>query len=373
MNYPPFEIEQYFRQYEFSSPYHLSPSDCEPLTMDELLALASPERRQQFETLWLGYTESQGHPELLSAIAGLHRGIEARQVLEVVPEEGIFLAMNALLGAGDHVVCVYPAFQSLYDIARSKGCDLSFWQPHRQDDGWHFDVDELAALIRPDTKMLIVNFPHNPTGFLPRQAEFERVVELARAEGILLFSDEIYRFAEQDPSTRLPSACELYERALTLGGMSKCFGLPGLRAGWLISQDDDIISQCQELKSYTTICASAPGEFLAIVALENWQALITRCSDIVRRNIEGARQFFARYPDLFWVSYPRCGTISLAELRADMTVQDFAEAAVREQGVMLLPGNIMQFAGNYFRLGFGRAAMPQAFEPFEQVIHDHLL
>ena len=373
MTYPPFEIEQYFRQYEFSSSYHLSPSDCEPLTMPELLALASPERRQQFETLWLGYTEAQGHPELLQAIAGLHRGIDARQALEVVPEEGIFLAMNALLGAGDHVVCVYPAFQSLYDIARTKGCALSFWKPHRNDDGWHFDVDELAALIRPDTKMLIVNFPHNPTGYLPSQADFERVVDLARQRGILLFSDEIYRFAEHDESARLPSACEMYERAIALGGMSKCFGLPGLRTGWLISQDEDLISQCQELKSYTTICASAPGEFLALIALENWSALTARCCDIVQRNIEAARRFFARYPELFWVSYPRCGTISLAELRADMPVQDFAEVAVSEQGVMLLPGNIMQFAGNYFRLGFGRAAMPQAFEPFEQVIHDHLL
>ena len=373
MTYPPFEIEQYFRQYEFSSPYHLSPSDCEPLTMPELLALASPERRQQFENLWLGYTESQGHPELLAAIAGLHSGIKARNVLEVVPEEGIFLAMNALLETGDHVVCVYPAFQSLYEIARVKQCRLSFWKPQRLDDGWHFDVDELAALIRPDTKMLIVNFPHNPTGYLPSQADFARMVELAQARGILLFSDEIYRFAEQDEAARLPSACEIYERAIALGGMSKCFGLPGLRTGWLISQDESLISQCQELKSYTTICASAPGEFLAIVALENWQALTSRCVRLVRDNVAVARQFFARYADLFWVSYPRCGTVSLAELRADLPVYDFAKAAVDEQGVMILPGNIMQFDGNYFRLGFGRRAMPRALEPFEQFIQDQLL
>lgn len=373
MTYPPFEIENFFRQYEFSSPYQLSASDCEPLTLPELLEYASPTRRQQFETLWLGYTESQGHPELLSAIADMHEGIEARQVLEAVPEEGIFLAMNALLKAGDHVVCMYPAFQSLYEIARTKGCELSYWQPRRTEDGWSFDVDELAALIRPDTRMLIINFPHNPTGCLPSHADFERIIELASARGLLLFSDEIYRFAEHDPAARLPSACEVYERAIVLGGLSKCFGTPGLRAGWLISRDERLLRDCQELKSYTTICASAPGEILAIIALENWGALAARAIDIVQQNIAGAQRFFGRYPDLFWVSYPRCGTISLAELKADMPVSEFAEAIVNEQGVMILPGNVMQFAGNYFRLGFGRRGLLQAFEPLEQFIHERLL
>ncbi|MCY4146411.1 MAG: aminotransferase class I/II-fold pyridoxal phosphate-dependent enzyme [Chloroflexi bacterium] len=373
MNYPPFEIENFFRQYEFSSPYQLSASDCEPLTLPELLEYASPARRQQFESLWLGYTESQGHPELLAAIADMHEGIEPRQALGVVPEEGIFLAMNALLEAGDHVVAIYPAFQSLYEIARVKGCELSYWQPRRTDDGWAFDVDELAALIRPDTRMLIINFPHNPTGCLPSHADFARIVELASARGLLLFSDEIYRFAEQDPAARLPSACEVYEKAVALGGLSKCFGAPGLRTGWLISRDERLLNECQELKSYTTICASAPGEILAVIALENWQALAARAIDIVQRNIISAKAFFGRYPDLFWVDYPRCGTISLAELKADMPVSEFAEAIVNEQGVMALPGNIMRFAGNYFRLGFGRRSLPQAFEPFEQFIHDRLL
>ena len=373
MTYPPFEIEQFFRQYEFSSPYMLSASDCEPLTLPELLGCASPERRRQFDNLWLGYTESQGHPELLSAIAAMHEGIQARHVLEVVPEEGIFLAMNALLRADDHVVCMYPAFQSLYEIARTKGCKLSYWKPRRTNDGWHFDVDQLESLLRPDTRMLIINFPHNPTGYLPPQADFARIVDLASERGLLLFSDEIYRFTEHDPAARLPSACELYERAIVLGGLSKCFGLPGLRTGWLITRDETLLSACQELKSYTTICASAPGEILSIIALENWQALTVRAVEIVRNNVGAARQFFARYPQLFEVDYPRCGTVSLAELRADMPVSEFSAAAVREQGLMILPGNIMQFNGNYFRLGFGRRALPHAFEPLEQFIHERML
>ncbi len=371
MKYAPFEIERFFRQHEFNAPYGISSSDCEPLTLDELLTYASPERREQFEKLWLGYTESQGSPELRAAIADMHRDIDAEHVVEVVPEEGIFLTMNALLESSDHVVAIYPSFQSLWEIARATGCELSFWRQQRCKDGWTFDVDELEEMIRPDTKMLIVNFPHNPTGYLPGRADFERVVELARKHDLILFSDEIYRFSEHDPELRLPSACELYEKAVVLGGLSKCFGLPGLRVGWLITRDAKLSHEIQELKSYVTICGSGPSEVLALIGLENWQALTARTVDIVQQNIAYCRDFFRRYDELFWVSYPQSGTITLVELMADMTVADFADAVVQEQGVMVLPANIMKFEGNYFRLGLGRRSLPHALEPFEQAIVDH--
>ena len=373
MKYAPFEIEHFFRQHEFSAPYGISSSDCEPLTLPELLSYASPQRREQFEQLWLGYTENQGHPELRAAIAALHQGVAGDDVIEVVPEEGIFLTMNALLEAGDHVVAIAPSFQSLWEIARAKGCQLSYWRQRQTECGWHFDLDELAGLIRPDTKMLIVNFPHNPSGYLPERADFERIVELARQHNLILFSDEIYRFSEQDPALRLPSACELYERSLVLGGLSKCFGLPGLRVGWLITPDAALSHEVQELKSYVTICASAPSEILALIGLENWQALTARAVEIVRRNIEHCRAFFGRYAGLFWARYPQAGTVTLVELRADRSVDNFAAAAVADQGVTILPASVMLFEGNYFRLGLGRRSLPQALEPLEQVISDHLL
>ncbi len=371
MKFAPFKIENFFRQHEFSAPYGISQSDTEPLTLAELLTYASPERREQFEKLWLGYTETQGHPELRASVAGLHAGVDADDVIEVVPEEGVFLPMNSLLNAGDHVVVMHPSFQSLWEIARATGCELSFWHQRRSEDGWHFDVDELEGLLRPNSKMLIINFPHNPTGYLPHHADFERIVELARKHDLILFSDEIYRFTEQDERLRLPSACELYERAIVLGGLSKCFGLPGLRVGWLITRDASLSHELQEMKSYTTICGSAPSEILALIALENWGALTKRSIDIVKGNISYCREFFGRFSDLFWLSYPKCGTITLAELKADMPVAEFAEAVVAEQGVMVLPAEVMLFEGNYFRLGLGRTTLPHALEPFEQFIIDH--
>ena len=373
MKFQPFEIEHFFRQHEFSAPYQISPSDCEPLTLPGLLALASPARREQFENLWLGYTESQGHPELRAAIADLHANtVAADDVIEVVPEEGIFVAMNALLSAGDHVVSIYPCFQSLFEIARSIGCDVSFWRARHGEAGWRFDVDELETLIRPDTRMLIINFPHNPTGYLPERDEFARIVELARRHNLILYSDEIYRFAEYDPTTRLPSACELYENAVVLGGQSKCFGLPGLRVGWLITRDATLLHELQEIKSYTTICGSAPSEILALIALENIEALTQRCVDIVTGNITVARDLFDRHAGHFRIDFPSAGTVSLAELTTDMDVSDFADAALRDAGVMMLPAKIMKFDGNYFRLGLGRRNLPHALEAFEQFVEDTL-
>ncbi len=370
MKYAPFEIERFFRQHEFSAPHGISSSDCEPLTLDELLAYASPQRRQQFDKLWLGYTQAQGHPELRAAIAALHTGIDPAQVIQVVPEEGIFLTLNALLAAGDHVVAVAPSFQSLWEIARAQGCEISFWQQRRTAAGWRFDLDELESLLRPDTKMLIINFPHNPSGCLASAADFERVIELARANDVILFSDEIYRFSEHDPARRLPSACERYERAIALGGLSKCFGLPGLRVGWLITRDAGLAHELQELKSYTTICGSGPSEILALIGLENWRALTSRTVEIVKANIALSREFFGRFDGLFWASFPQAGTITLVELRADAPVDDFAEAAVREQGVTVLPASVMLFEGNYFRLGLGRRSLPHALELLESVIVD---
>ena len=373
MKIKPFEIERYYMQYEFSAPYQISASDSEPYTMPELLAYASAERRAQFDNLWLGYTEAKGNPELLDSIAGLYDGITADQVIEIVPEEGIFIAMNTLLEAGDHVVAIFPAYQSLYEVARSVGCDLSFWYAERNESGWSFDVEKLEAMIQPNTKMLVVNFPHNPTGFLPTQGQYDRIVEIARKHDLILFSDEIYRFFEHDPALRLTSGCEIYEKAVCLCGLSKSFGLAGLRVGWLVTQDSDFMQKFIDFKFYTTICSSAPSEILALIALDNFSALAQRNINITKHNIEVSRAFFSRYPDLFRVSYPKAGTITLAELRSDMDVYDFAESIVREQGVMVLPANIMKYDGNYFRIGFGRRDLPQVLEHFGEYVDNHLI
>ena len=359
MPIPPFKLERYFAKYEFSAKYLLSPSDCEPLSQGELLSYANADTLALWDELVLGYTESQGHPALLKAIASLYEGITSKQVIEAVPEEAILIAMNTLLRPGDHVVTMQPAYQSLYQIAETIGCQVSPWLPRP---GWHFHLDDLEALITPQTKLLVVNFPHNPSGALASKDEFDAIVELARERDLILFSDEMYRWSEYDPADRLPSACELYDKAVVLCGVSKSLGLPGLRVGWLATQNAEMMASFKNYKDYTTICGSAPSEILALIAVENMEAIVGRNLAIVRDNLAALDAFFVEHAALFsWVR-PRAGTVVFAEFKGAMPIEELADKLVSTRGAMLVPGSIFDYPGNHFRLGFGRRNFPEGLD-----------
>lgn len=359
MHLNPFHLERYFAQYEFSVRYLLSSSDCDGLRQQDLLTLADAETRALWENLTLGYTESQGHPLLRAEIAKLYPGLAASDCLVVVPEEGIFLTMHALLQPGDHVICTFPGYQSLYEIAQGLGCSVTRWQPHEAD-GWRFDPDDLAAAIRPTTKLIVVNFPHNPTGYLPSQADFQRILELARAHDIYLFSDEMYRFLEYSPSDRLPAACAAYPRAVSLFGMSKTYGLAGLRIGWLATQDRNLLARILTLKDYTTICSSAPAEILALIGLRAHDQIVATHQARLAHNLRLLDDFFAAYPDLFSWARPHAGTIGFPRLAPGIDALAFCQELVQRAGVMLLPATVYDYGSQHVRLGFGRANLPVA-------------
>ena len=294
MKLEPFFLERYFANHEFSAKYLLSSSDCEALTMEELLESADDQSLSLWENLKLGYTDSSGHPLLREAIADIYSGVVADDILVVTPEEGIFLAMQALLRPGDHVVCTFPGYQSLYELARSMGCDLSLWKPD-EDRGWHFSLCQLEMMIRDDTKMVVVNFPHNPTGYMPSHDEYTSLVDIVRQRGAYLFSDEMYRFLELDREALLPAGCDVYRKAISLSGLSKTFGLPGLRIGWLATRDHDILEQMRMLKDYTTICSSAPSEILGLMAVRDRENIIARQMARIRKNIKILDDFFSQH------------------------------------------------------------------------------
>ncbi len=370
MNLAPFELERYFARHEFSARYLLSSSDCEALTMAELLALADAETKTLWDELKLCYTESLGHPRLREEVAGLYHDISETNVLPVVPEEGIYLLMHTLLSPGDHVVCTFPGYQSLYEVARALGCQVSTWEPD-EEGGWRFDVRDLQNLIRPNTRLVVVNFPHNPTGALPSLHDFQAIIELAQERGVYLLSDEMYRFLEMDAGAALPAACDLYERAVSLGGLSKSFGLPGLRVGWLATQERTILQKVSYLKDYTTICGSAPSEILAIMALRAKEAIIHKEVELARANLAVLDAFFARYPDLFrWVP-PQGGSICFPRLLKIENTYDFCETLVLETGIMLLPSRVFQFGDHHVRVGFGRANLPEVLERFGAYLEEH--
>jgi aspartate/methionine/tyrosine aminotransferase len=372
MHFPaPFKIERYFAQYEFTAPYLFSSSDCESLSLRELLSDADTESLRLWENLRLGYTESLGHPLLRAEIARLYPSLSAENALVVSPIEAIFLAMHALLKPGDHVVSIFPAYQALYEVPRSIGCEVSLWQLTARDKKWHADVDQLASLITSRTRSIIINFPHNPTGCLPSREIFDAIVNLAREHDLFLFSDEMYRWLELDETQRLPSACEVYEKAIVLSGLSKTFALPGLRIGWLVAHDRDFLTRCQSLKDYTSICHSAPSEVLAIIALRAYKKLAARSLEIVRGNINRAEKFFDENSKLFRWLPPQAGSIAFPEWLGSRTIEEFCDLAVKEAGVMIVPGEIFDMPGRHFRVGLGRKNFPEALKRLADFLNKH--
>jgi aspartate/methionine/tyrosine aminotransferase len=362
MQIAPFELERFFARWEFEVRYLLCASDVEGWPMADLLALADDETRALWDGLRLGYTESLGHPRLRAEIASLYETATAEDVLVFGgAEEAIFCLLNVLTGPGDHSVVVWPGYQSLHEVSRATGAEVTLHELG-EEDGWALDVERLIGALRPNTRVVIVNGPHNPTGMLPTLAESARLVEVCAERGIHLLSDEVYRFLEFDPADRLPAGADAFERGISLGVMSKSFAMAGLRIGWLVTRDRDLLARVAAFKDYTTICSSAPSEILALIGLRARDRVLARSRGIVARNLPLLDAFFERWSGTFsWVR-PRGGPVAFPRLLADVDVDGFASELVEAEGVLILPGSRFGHPGNHFRLGFGRENMPEALE-----------
>ena len=363
MQISPFRIEEYMAKHEFAAKYLLSSSDAESQTVQDLLSL-EPGAHEAFLNHWCGYTESPGAPWLREVLAALYSQLQPDQLVVLsAAEEAIFVFYHALLTPGDHVIVETPCYESALAVPKSTGAAVSGWRRSAAN-GWAHDFSALESLIRPNTRAIYINSPHNPTGLLMSADVFRRVLELAARHGIYVFSDEVYRELEHDPATRLPAACVLYERALSLGSVSKAYGLPGLRLGWLACRDSSILQKIVSYKHYTTICASAPSEFLTAVAFRHRQKLVHRNLQIVLRNLSQLRAFFSRHPDLFDWTPPDAGTIGFVRFKPAHDVQSFCERLVSEAGVLLLPGSVFD-EPRHIRFGYGRRNMPESLAQLE--------
>jgi len=363
---PDFKLERYFAKYEFNTKYLLCSSDCEAMSIADLLAF-EPGAAEKFQQTWLGYTESQGSPALRKEICNLYETIQPEHVLvHTGAGEAIFLFMQAMLNAGEHVIVHAPGYQSLAEVARGIGCEVSLWTA-REENNWALDLDALPKLLRKNTKLIVINTPHNPTGYLMSRADFDSVNRFARENNLLLFSDEVYRESEYDPETRLPAACDLGEHAISLGVTSKTYGLAGLRIGWIATRNKNIYQRMAALKDYTTICNSAPSEFLAEVAMRYRLKLAGRNLGIIRKNLTVIDGLMQRHADLFSWIRPQAGSMAFPRLlKGD--VETFCDELVHEAGVMLLPGTAYDDTANHFRLGLGRRNLPEAVARLEEFL-----
>lgn len=366
MQLSPFKLERFFAKYEFNTEFLLCSSDCESVSIADLLAMEEG-AAGKFQNVWLGYTESLGSPTLRKEISGMYSTTQPEDVLVFTgANEAIYLFMMAALKENDHIIVHAPHYQALSEVAKGIGCMVSPWRA-REENAWGLDMDELRHLMRPSTKAIIVNLPHNPTGYLMPRSDFDDLNKFVQENGLLLFSDEVYRESEYDLVDRLPAAVDYGPHAVSLGVTSKTYGLAGLRIGWIATKNRDLYSKISSLKDYTTICNSAPSEFLAELAMRNRTKLAERNLQIIKNNLTVIDEFFARNSSLFTWHRPKAGSMGFPKLLTG-DIETFCDDLVKKAGVLLLPGSMYDETNNHFRLGLGRKNLPQAVECLEDYL-----
>lgn len=365
--FQPFALERFFAKHEFSAPYLLCSSDCESFPVRELLAM-EPEAVDRLLDLRLGYTETRGAPSLRAALAALYAGMGAEGIfVHAGAEEAILNLYLALVSPGDRVVVNAPAYQSLAEIPRALGAQVVPWnlRPSTGRDGrqrWALDPEELPALSEGKAKLIVVNMPHNPTGALMARDEYEALVSYARKTGAVLVVDEVYRRLEHNAARRLPSVCEDYENGVAIDVFSKHAGLAGLRIGWLASRRADILDAVAVVKDYNSICCSGPSEVIAELAARNLDRVVGRNRSIVHRNLALLERFFEEHGDFARWCPPEGGSIAFPRLSDGSDAELMADRLVEEAGVLILPGSFYGSDPSHFRIGYGRANMPEALD-----------
>lgn len=373
-----FLLEKYFAQYEFTADYMFSCSDCDGYSMKYILEQASDREREMWENLHLGYTETPGSPYLREAIVQYYGMVETDDIVVASPGELSFMTMNILMEGirNKHAVVVSPAYQSLYQVLKSLGCELSYWAAEEGEGEWKFDIAKLRTLVRPDTRLIVINFPHNPTGAYLTREELDEVVAIARECGAYIYSDEMYRDllvgcpgGNGEGYEPLPPVCDLYEKGISLWGMAKSFGLAGARIGWTATQDKWLTEQLLTFKPYLSMCSSAPSEILSAIVLNHPEAFLSPNIGKIQHNVALFRESIAagRLP---WVEKfipPVAGSVAFVKIKCDGSAMEWSEALVKSRSILTVPAEMFEYPGTYLRIGFGRENFPQVLKMMEEL------
>ncbi len=354
-----FALEVYFSRWQSAARHHLTASESETLDLPALLALAEPADRARWERMRFGYSDPRGSELLRETVAGLYRHASAADVLCCAgAQEAMHTVLRALLGRDDHAVVVTPNYQSSETIPASL-CAVSGVALDPAD-RWSLDIDAVAAALRPNTKLILVNFPNNPTGKILERDRFEALTALCARHGLWLLSDEVYCWIERDPARRLPAAVDALPRGISLGAVSKSYGLPGLRVGWIACRDRGLLQRVERLKHYLSICNATPCEILAQIALKASASILARNRRIAASNLALLDRFFAQRADLFDWQTPDGGVVGYPRYKGPDGVESFCARLIEEDGILLLPASVYRSEvastpTDRFRIGFGRA------------------
>lgn len=355
----------------------LCASDVEPYNIQSLLDLAGPSARRQLEQQSLGYPDSQGSHSLRAQLAGMYGPqIGPEHVTICAPQEGILLSMLSMLQPGDTVVAVTPAYQSLQEIARSIGCEVRPWevQWEQRTDGVlipRFDPESLQQLLH-GASVLVLNFPHNPTGALPSATDWARIQELCQERQVRIFNDEMYKGLEGQPQLELPSAAEVPGGHVSLGGLSKWAAMPGLRIGWVVCQDLDLVQELNCLKDYVSICPPGPSELLAELAIQHKERVLHRSQLLCSDGRDAVREFCGRHSEwIEWVE-PFGTSVCFPRLKTASAGSWCQQLAKDEQTrLMLIPSGLFEMGDAHVRFGYGRSNTRVLLQRLEEHIERH--
>ena len=351
-DFHPFAMERYMSKYEQDVEYNLSESGVYPLRLGELLG-DDPDALGRLLDTGLGYPHANGIPELRQNVARLYPGATPDDVLITVgAAEANYITLRALLSPGDEIAVMLPNYMQIWGVAQNHGLRVTPFHLH-EERGWALDAAELEAAVTPRTRLIAVCNPNNPTGRILSQAEMDVIVACAERVGAWLLADEVYRGADRVSDEENPSFYGRYDRVLAVGSLSKAYGLPGLRVGWVLGPPA-VVDEIWARHEYTTISAAMLANKLAALALspEVRPRVLARTRRYIRRGYPILQAWMDSHPGAFSLRPPDASAIAFVRYHLDINSTQFAERLRREKSVLIVPGDHFGL-DRHMRIAFG--------------------
>ncbi|GAB2027821.1 aminotransferase [Lactovum odontotermitis] len=353
MNLVQFGCEDWLNKWEKSAQIDIAQSTISSLTLDEILSFEQDNgeaflEKIKKETFSYGWIE--GSPEFKGEVAKLYKSVKTDNILSTNGATGAnFMAILGLIGPGDHVIAEWPTYQQLYDWPRTLGAEVDNWQVY-EEDGWYPRLDELRALVRPNTKLICINNAAQPTGAILNTAFLDEVVKIAREIGAYILSDEVY--LPLNPDADYTPIADLYKRGISTNSMSKTYSVPGIRVGWVATPDDALADELRKIRDYTMICTGVFDDAVAALVLKHKDKVLARAREIVSNNLSILKDWVAHEP-LVSMIYPDMVSVSFVKFEAldPARTEEFAVKLLQEKGVLIIPGNRFDMPG-HARIGY---------------------
>lgn len=367
MIYPVLQLAEFYQSTRHRVNKFLSDPCAQSMTTEAFLALMTESEHAEWYQQELNYAPTQGSLKLREAIAEDY-GLSNKQVVTFSgAQEGIFCTLNALLAAGDHVIIVKPIYESLFQLPVALGCDVSAIFLKDTPRGWELDPDDIQAAIQDNTKLIIINFPNNPTGANIAQEKLDAIIIMAREHNLYILSDEVLRDFSLREENKSSCIASVYEKGISLNAMAKSWGLGGIRVGWIGCQDHTLISNTLTMLHYLSICGDATGEYFAYIAYKNREKIVGKNRTILIRNIEYLKEVLNKHQPTLQCHLPEAGCVALLKMPTHNT-DHIIEQLIQEKQMLAVPGSLYGLSSKYIRLGLGKENFPDLFDLFLEVL-----